>query len=106
MLNLFKKKRKTPEFDFKTIGIDMHSHILPGIDDGAPTVRESVMLVKRLIDLGFNKLIATPHIMADYYRNTPETINKALEELQLELQKQGIEIPIEAAAEYYFDETF
>ncbi|TKC00115.1 tyrosine-protein phosphatase [Pedobacter cryophilus] len=106
MFNLFKKKSKKPEFDFKSIGIDMHSHILPGIDDGAPTVRESVMLVKRLIDLGFNKLIATPHIMADYYRNTPETINKALGELQLELQKQGIEIPIEAAAEYYFDETF
>lgn len=106
MFNLFKRKNKIPEFDFKNIGIDMHSHILPGIDDGAPTVKESVMLVQRLMDLGFNKLIATPHIMADYYRNTPDTINKALEELQLELQNQGIEIPIEAAAEYYFDETF
>jgi tyrosine-protein phosphatase YwqE len=106
MFNLFKRKNKTPEFDFKNIGIDMHSHILPGIDDGAPTVKESVMLVQRLMDLGFNKLIATPHIMADYYRNTPDTINKALEELIVELQNQGIEIPIEAAAEYYFDETF
>lgn len=106
MFNLFKKKHKIPEFDFKNIGIDMHSHILPGIDDGAPTVRESVMLVERLMDLGFNKLIATPHIMADYYRNTPDTISKALEELQLELQNKGIDIPIEAAAEYYFDETF
>ena len=106
MFTLFKRKNKIPEFDFKNIGIDMHSHILPGIDDGAPTVKESVMLVQRLMDLGFNKLIATPHIMADYYRNTPDTINKALEELQVELQNQGIEIPIEAAAEYYFDETF
>lgn len=84
----------------------MHSHILPGIDDGAPTVKESVMLVKRLIDLGFTKLIATPHIMSDYYRNTPEIILKALEELREELEKQNINIPIEAAAEYYLDETF
>lgn len=106
MFSLFKKKNKIPEFNFENIGIDMHSHILPGIDDGAPTVRESVMLVKRLIDLGFTKLIATPHIMSDYYRNTPEIIHRALEELREELEKQNIKIPIEAAAEYYLDETF
>ncbi|MEO5909957.1 MAG: CpsB/CapC family capsule biosynthesis tyrosine phosphatase [Pelobium sp.] len=106
MFNLFKKKNKIPAFNFKNIGVDMHSHILPGIDDGAPTVKESVMLVKRLIDLGFTKLIATPHIMSDYYRNTPEIILKALEELREELEKQNINIPIEAAAEYYLDETF
>ena len=106
MFEIFKKKSKTPEFDFKNIGIDMHSHILPGIDDGAPTVKESILLVKRLIDLGFNKLVATPHIMADYYRNTPETINNALDILREELVKQQIDIPVEAAAEYYLDETF
>ncbi|HET8829374.1 MAG TPA: CpsB/CapC family capsule biosynthesis tyrosine phosphatase [Pelobium sp.] len=106
MFGLFKKNKKIPEFDFSTIGIDMHSHILPGIDDGAPTVKESVMMVKRFQQLGFKKLIATPHIMADYYRNTPDTINKALEELREELVKQNIDMPIEAAAEYYLDETF
>jgi protein-tyrosine phosphatase len=106
MFNLFKKKNKLPEFNYSNIGVDMHSHILPGIDDGAPTVRESVMMVKRLIELGFTKLIATPHIMADYYRNTPDTILAALEELQTELQKQNIDITIEASAEYYLDETF
>lgn len=106
MFGLFKKNKKISEFDFSDIVIDMHSHILPGIDDGAPTVRESVMMVKRFQELGFNKLIATPHIMADYYRNTPETIDKALHELREELLKQNIDIPIEAAAEYYLDETF
>ncbi|WP_245989043.1 tyrosine-protein phosphatase [Pelobium manganitolerans] len=84
----------------------MHSHILPGIDDGAPTVKESILLIKRLQKLGFQKLIATPHIMADYYRNTPDTINRALDLLREELLKQKIDIPVEAAAEYYLDETF
>ncbi|OAQ38533.1 capsular biosynthesis protein [Pedobacter psychrophilus] len=106
MFGLFKPKKNTPEFNFSDIGIDMHSHILPGIDDGAPTVKESIMMVKRFQELGFKKLIATPHIMADYYRNTPDTINKALDELREELVKQNIYMPIEAAAEYYLDETF
>ncbi|HTN19053.1 MAG TPA: CpsB/CapC family capsule biosynthesis tyrosine phosphatase [Pelobium sp.] len=106
MFGLFKRNKKTPEFDFSNIGIDMHSHILPGIDDGAPTVKESVMMAKRFQELGFKKLIATPHIMADYYRNTPDSINKALDELREELVKQNIDMPIEAAAEYYLDETF
>ena len=106
MFGLFKPKNKIPEFNFSDIGIDMHSHILPGIDDGAPTVKESIMMVKRFQELGFKKLIATPHIMADYYRNTPDTINKALDELREELVRQNINMPIEAAAEYYLDETF
>jgi tyrosine-protein phosphatase YwqE len=59
-----------------------------------------------MISLGIKKIIATPHIMADYYRNTPETINGALEILKAELKNQGIDIPVEAAAEHYFDETF
>lgn len=106
MFSLFKKKNKIPEFNFSDIGIDMHSHILPGVDDGAPTVKESIMMIKRFQELGFKKLIATPHIMADYYRNTPDTINKALDQLREELVRQNIDMPIEAAAEYYLDETF
>lgn len=105
MFNLFKKKKEA-KYNFKNIGVDMHSHILPGIDDGAPSVKESLLLINRLIDLGFTKLIATPHIMADYYRNTPDTIKRALDLLQKELQDQNINIPVEAAAEYYLDETF
>ncbi|MRX47963.1 tyrosine-protein phosphatase [Pedobacter puniceum] len=105
MFSFFKKKKEA-KYNFNRIQVDMHSHILPGIDDGAPTVKESIMLVRRLMDLGFTKLIATPHIMADYYRNTPDTIRKALDELKEELEKENIQIPVEAAAEYYLDETF
>lgn len=108
MLGFFKKKEKktTPEFNYESIMVDMHSHVLPGIDDGAQNVGESIFLIKKMMDVGIKKIIATPHIMVDFYRNTPEIINAALETLKVELKEQNIEIEIEAAAEHYFDETF
>lgn len=108
MFGLFKKKEKLNEitFDYSTVQVDMHSHVLPGIDDGAQTVEDSIYLIRKMVEAGIKKIIATPHIMIDYYRNTPETINNALAILKDELVKQQIAITIEAAAEHYFDETF
>lgn len=105
MFDWFKRK-KEPEFNFSTIGTDMHSHIIPGIDDGAKNLQSALVLARHFRDMGFNKLIATPHIMADYFRNTPETIHRGLEILKEGLQQNQINIEIEAAAEYYLDETF
>jgi protein-tyrosine phosphatase len=108
MFGIFKKKdyKKEITFDYSSIAVDMHSHILPGIDDGAKNPEESIILIKKMMALGIKKIIATPHIMADYYRNTPETINEALAILKEELQKQKIDIIVDAAAEHYFDESF
>lgn len=100
------KKKKEPAFNFSTIGTDMHSHILPGIDDGAKSLNDSLFLAARFKELGFKSLIATPHIMADYFRNTPDSINKALDLLREGLQKNNIDLAVNAAAEYYLDETF
>ena len=105
MFGLFKKK-KEPEFNFATIGTDMHSHIIPGIDDGAKNINDSLALAKRFKALGFKKLVATPHVMADYYRNTPDTINKGLDILREGLLQNNIDLEVDAAAEYYLDETF
>jgi len=108
MFNFFKKKevKKEITFNYDSLMVDMHSHVLPGIDDGAQTPQESIALIRAMIDMGIKKVIATPHIMADYYKNTPESINNALTILKAELEKEGIAIPVEAAAEHYFDETF
>jgi protein-tyrosine phosphatase len=108
MFGIFKKKEHKKEitFDYSSIAVDMHSHVLPGIDDGAKNPEESIILIKKMMALGIKKIIATPHIMADYYRNTPETINEALAILKEELQNQKIDIVVEAAAEHYFDESF
>ncbi|WP_316796194.1 tyrosine-protein phosphatase [Pedobacter agri] len=105
MFGLFKKKKIVPEFNFSNIGTDMHSHIIPGIDDGAQTINDSLLLAKKFNALGFKKLIATPHIMADYFRNTPDTIYRGLDILRKGLQEIQLDLEVDAAAEYYLDET-
>jgi len=100
------KKKKEPAFNFASIGTDMHSHILPGIDDGAKNLSDSLLLAARFKELGYKKLIATPHIMADYFRNTPASVHKALDVLREGLLQNNIDLEVNAAAEYYLDETF
>lgn len=101
---LFFKKNKKERFDYRLIGADMHSHLLPGIDDGSPDLTTSVELVKGLYALGYTTLITTPHIMRDIYPNTPEIISARLKELQNSLLESGIPVTIRAAAEYFLDE--
>ncbi|QIX61157.1 capsular biosynthesis protein [Hymenobacter sp. BT18] len=92
---------------FAALGTDMHSHLLPGLDDGAETVEHSVELLRRLRALGYRKLIMTPHVMGDFYRNTPEGIRGALSQLQQAAQAAGItDVQLECGAEYYLDEWF
>jgi len=85
---------------------DLHSHLIPGIDDGVQTLEESIDIISSLKELGFKKLITTPHIMAHRFPNTKEIILNGLQKVNEELQKQNIDIEIEAAAEYYYDENF
>ena len=100
---LKRKEKKNYLLDLK---VDMHSHLIPSIDDGAKSLEESILLIKKLKNLGYKKLITTPHIMADSYPNTKESIYKGLNILKEELEKLNIDIQIEAAAEHYLDESF
>ena len=83
----------------------MHSHLLPGIDDGVGTLEEAEEIILRFIELGYKRIITTPHVMSDAYRNTPETIYEKLEELTGHLLRKHIDIDVSAAAEYYLDEV-
>lgn len=104
---LFSKSEPAqPPIDYSTVITDMHSHIIPGIDDGAQTIEDSMIIVRGLYELGFRKLITTPHIMSDYYKNTPENIHAGLEKVRKAIAQEGINITIDAAAEYYLDEQF
>jgi len=107
LLDLFKRSREeTAPLDLSWLKVDMHSHLIPGIDDGSKTIEESLDLVRRLVGFGLKKIITTPHIMSEYYRNTPEIIGMGLEDLRKAVKNEGIGVEIEAAAEYYMDEVF
>ena len=86
--------------------VDIHSHLIPGIDDGAKTMHDSILLIGKLQELGFKKLITTPHIMRDKYPNSSQVIAAGLKELKQKLLAKGIDIEIEAASEYFLDEHF
>ena len=89
------------------LGADMHSHLLPGLDDGAETLAHSLDLLRALRNLGFRKLIMTPHIMGDFYKNTPESIRAALHLLCEAAAGAGLDdVELNCAAEYYLDEFF
>ncbi len=92
--------------DFSALKCDMHSHLLPGIDDGSQNIEESISLIQGLIKLGYKKLITTPHTQFEVYKNNPTIINEKLQFLKDELVKREINIPIEAASEYLIDEGF
>lgn len=106
MFSLFKSKLKSSSDSGRYPGTDMHSHILPGIDDGAATVEDSLQLVEAMRQMGCQKMIATPHISEDMYPNTPECILAKRDELRETLDKKNIPMQIEAAAEYMIDEQF
>ncbi|RPD49826.1 capsular biosynthesis protein [Hymenobacter sediminis] len=88
-----------------SLGTDMHSHLLPGLDDGAETLEQSLVLLRQLQELGYRKLVMTPHIMGDFYRNTPEGIRKTLDVLRTAAAQAGLgSVELDCAAEYYLDE--
>ncbi len=103
---IFSKKKRFPPADLSALKADVHSHLIPGIDDGAQTMEDSLNLIKQFIELGYKKLITTPHIMIDQYRNTPEIILSGLGKVQTEIKNQKLEIELQAAAEYYIDNDF
>ena len=104
---IFSKLFKKETFlNYEGLGADMHSHFIPGIDDGSSSIEESIEMMNGLMQLGFTKFITTPHIQPELFQNTEESILKKKDEFQTELNRRKIEIEIEAAAEYYIDENF
>jgi protein-tyrosine phosphatase len=106
LFNFFFKKKESAFLDFSRIGVDMHSHLIPGIDDGAKTIEDSLVLIKGLQDLGFSKIITTPHIYKEHYPNTKEIIGEGLYKVNEALKGANNPIEIEASAEYFMDDHF
>src|SRR5262245_32604778 len=98
MLRLFSRsKPKGQPFDFSVLNADMHSHLLPGIDDGAEDIEDSLRLITGMRELGYKKLITTPHVMWDMYKNTHEVIREKLALVKEAVKNAGIDVEIHAA---------
>ncbi|MCE7071007.1 histidinol phosphatase [Dyadobacter sp. CY327] len=106
MLSWLFDKKKNKEVSLNHIGIDIHSHIIPGIDDGVETVEEAVAMATKMQSLGYSRIVTSPHVMWDCYRNTPEIILSGLEDVRAAAKQAGLTIQIDAAAEYFIDEHF
>jgi protein-tyrosine phosphatase len=104
--NIFKKKEEPSNLiDLSSLHIDLHSHLIPGIDDGAKTMEDSLGLIRGLRELGFKKIITSPHIMSGGYNNTPEIILSGRDKVREALKANNIDVEFDAWAEYYLDET-
>ena len=79
--------------------LDFHSHILPGLDDGATDLQNAISLVSAMKDWGFERITCTPHI-TNKFMNTPDTIRTAFEQLQEALYVNGIDVELRMSAEY------
>lgn len=104
----FSRKKKIEITDFfSTQFIDIHSHLLPGVDDGAKNLDHSIELIATLRSYGVKNFITTPHVLGDVYPNSSDTIREKLAEVRTELTARGLEdVQISAAAEYMLDEQF
>ncbi|MET6996603.1 tyrosine-protein phosphatase [Chitinophaga defluvii] len=108
---MFFFRRKNTDSQFlanflSNIETDIHSHLIPGIDDGVQEVDTSVAFIGQLHELGIKKIITTPHIMMDRYPNSADTIALPFQKLQAALTEARLDIPFKHAAEYYMDEYF
>lgn len=99
MFSFFQKKNYLVDLleDFT----DFHNHILPGIDDGAKDEKESIELIEEFLKIGVKNFVCTPHVMGEYYPNTPETIKDALKKVD-----ETLSFSIKASGEYMMDQYF
>ena len=105
---IFFKKKDIPLTDFFSNDfVDIHSHLLPGIDDGAKDIEDSISLITKMSSYGIKNFITTPHVLGDVYPNTPQLILEKLALVRNTLKERNLnDIKINAAAEYMLDEQF
>jgi protein-tyrosine phosphatase len=100
LFSIFKKKSSPGAFPFERLKVDMHSHLIPAVDDGSPSVEESLKLIKGMLELGYERLITSPHVMQDMYPNNPQTLGMGYDEIKRDWEN----VPLTFAAEYFLDD--
>ena len=102
----FLKRNRNTAPDLGYLHTDIHSHLIPGIDDGIQSIDEGLEILHQMESLGYRKVITSPHTMHGTYDNTPKIILDGLNKMKAAIQSSNISIELEAATEYYLDEHF
>ena len=105
MFTLFKSKPILKDL-IPNNHVDIHSHLLPGIDDGAKSFEDTLGLTQSLQNFGISQFITTPHIIQHVWDNTREQIITTKNNTVEALAKNNITISFQAAAEYLMDDQF
>ena len=100
MFNLFKKGKQQTNYI-----TDVHSHLLPGLDDGVKSFEESLTILEQFSQMGTSRIYTTPHVMNDLYPNKEEQIIAKSNELKEKVIENNLEIEVNVAAEYFLDEV-
>ena len=101
MFSIFHKKKFL--VDYLSNITDFHNHILPGIDDGAKDLEDSLILLKGFEEIGITDIIATPHVIGEFYPNTPDTIRNAFNDVS---KAADSKFNLGYSAEYMMDQHF
>ena len=101
---LKKDNNHTNGIDLSVLHTDIHSHLIPGIDDGSPDMDTSLALLKELEMLGYKKIITTPHVKTEYFQNDVTKLDDLCERLRRAARFEGIKLDIEVGAEHLLDE--
>ena len=105
MFSIFKSKPKLKEL-IPSDYVDIHSHLLPGIDDGAKNKEDSLFILNEMKRLGFKKAITTPHTIKNVWDNSKEDIENTYTKLKVDLPQETKNLQLRVASEYFMDENF
>ncbi len=106
LFGIFSKKEKKlkERIDLSVLHTDVHSHLIPGIDDGSPDMETSISLLRDLERLGYKKIITTPHIKSEVYPTDVTQLESLCDDLRHQAKLEGIQLEIEVGAEHLLDE--
>ena len=100
------RRRRKALVDFSNLVWDIHSHVVPGVDDGANSLEEAMEMLEHMARLGYRGMVVTPHIMADLYPNTRAELEPAFAQLQEAVASSPLNMKLRLAAEYHLDQEF
>ena len=101
-----KKKTSLSPVSLESVKTDIHSHLIPGLDDGVENTEEALDIIRAMMTMGYRKIITTPHVMIDAYPNSSAFILTEFNKLKQAVINANIDIKLEVAAEYYVDKHF